>query len=164
LRYCVDSYIEDKDVRRIGSGDNRGTNPNEGTFRSEQFVLSDGGSEAWPGYSYVLGVPLMGSANCEASVKALGLAGRKITVSCSAWNGYWFLLNDPPLSYRFVIHEDQAGIARVVSAYGTSFPSFEIYQYGGSDGTQKVYNYSHRKYGTTISDLSKGPGILPLNP
>ena len=71
---------------------------------------------------------------------------------------------DAPFSYRFVIQEDHAGVASVVSASGTSFPSFEIYQYGGPAGIARVYNYSHGKYGTTYRDLSKGPGVLPLRP
>ena len=164
LRYCIDAYIEDKRVRLIGAGDNRGTNPSGGTFRTRQYVFSNGGSDAWAGDSFVLGVPLMGTANCESTVKTVPLSGRKITVSCTAWNGWAFITGDPPFSYRFVIREDHAGVASVVSAYGTSFPSFEIYQYGGSAGTQRVYNYSHTKYGTAVGDLSKGPGALPLRP
>jgi RHS repeat-associated protein len=164
LRYCIDAYIEDKRVRRIGAGDNRGTNPSGGTYRTRQFVLSNGGSEAWAGESIVLGVPLMGTANCQSAVKAVPLSGRKITVSCTAWNGWAFITGDPPLSYRFVIWEDQAGVARVVSASGTAFPSFEVYQYGGPAGIDRVYNYSHKKYGTTIDDLAKGSRALPLHP
>ncbi len=164
LRYCIDAYIEDKRVRYIGAGDNRGTNPSGGTFRTRQFVFSNGGSEAWAGDSFVLGVPLMGTANCESTVKTVPLSGRKISVSCTAWNGWAFVTGDPPLSYRFVIREDQAGVASVVRASGTSFPSFEIYQYGGPAGIQRVYNYSHRNYGTTIGDLSNGPDVLPLRP
>jgi hypothetical protein len=92
------------------------------------------------------------------------LSGRKITVSCTAWNGWAFLTGDPPLSYQFTILEDQAGVAHVVGASGTAFPSFEVYQYGGSAGINRVYNYSHRKYGTTIDDLAKGSVTLPLRP
>ena len=158
-RYCIDSFIEDKRVRGLGAGDDRGTDPASGTYRTHQLLFPGGGSDAWAGYTYVLGVPLQGTARCNMT----RLSGRKIRASCTAWNGYAWLTQDSPLIYEFVIRERPDGSAEMVSAYGTSFPSFEIYQYGGPTGQPElVYFYSHRQHGTTYYDLSKGPGPLPL--
>jgi hypothetical protein len=84
------------------------------------------------------------------------LGGRKIRARCTGTNGF----NTPPwpLAYDFVIREYANGAAEIVSAQGTSFPSFEIWQYGGPGGPRPVYLY---KTSGWLWDLRRGMGPLP---
>jgi hypothetical protein len=63
-----------------------------------------------------------------------------------------------PLCYNFTIRE-QNGIAKVVSASGTVFPSYEVWQYGGPGGPNLVYHYSTNG---NVLDLRDGMKQLPL--
>ena len=173
LRYCIDAYIEDKSVRVIGAGDDRGPDPFGGTYRSRQLVRPDGSPqvENKPGVT-TLRYPATSIARegtlgvCGAIVRASPLGGRKIVVYCSATNGFAIrigdLVFDNALSYNFTIWEKPDGTAEVVKAYGTPYPSFEIYQYGRNSGAIPIYNYSQRAAGTSVGDLGRGAGPLPL--
>jgi hypothetical protein len=84
------------------------------------------------------------------------LGGRKIRARCTGTNGF----NTPPwpLAYDFVIRENANGTAEIVSAHGTSFPSFEIWQYGAPGGPRPVYLYNTSG---SVWDLRSGMGPLP---
>ena len=88
---------------------------------------------------------------------ALPLGGRKIEFKCSAING----LKIPPysLQYNFVVYQGSDGAARVISATGTTFPNYEIWQYGGGNSPAKLFDY---KTNGSAWDLRNGPQSLPL--
>ena len=63
-----------------------------------------------------------------------------------------------PPAYDFVIREYADGSAEIVSAQGTRFPSFEVWQYGGPGGPRPVYLYNTSG---SVWDLRGGMGPLP---
>ena len=95
---------------------------------------------------------------CWASVIPLPLGGRKIHATCRASDGLFFGYA-PDAFYDFIIRENAQGEATVVSAYGTSFPSIEIWQYGRPGKPVPVYHY-HTTGGA--GDLLQGVAPLPL--
>jgi hypothetical protein len=70
-------------------------------------------------------------------------------------------IGDPPLMYYFSIREDANGNATVIKAYGTPYPSFEVWQYGGPGAPTPLFRYNNREAGTSVGDLSRGLGPLP---
>ncbi|ULA57976.1 MAG: hypothetical protein LZF60_20023 [Nitrospira sp.] len=159
VRYCVDAYIPDKDVLILGNGDNRGPDVDGGTFRTRQLLGSDEKVRNAAGISKSkLGINLPGELrSCTARVSQLPLGGRKINFECEAING--FHVPPWPLKYAFALYENQNGTVRVTSATGTTFPNYEIWQYGGPNGPTQVYDYRTAGW---VGDLGSGPRPLPV--
>ncbi|HQY58231.1 MAG: RHS repeat-associated core domain-containing protein [Nitrospira sp.] len=159
LRYCVDAYIPDKDVLVFGYGDNRGPDSAGGTFRTRQLLGSDAKVKNAAGISKSkFGVSLPGElGSCSARVSHVPLGGRKIKFECEAING--FHIPPWPLKYHFAIFEKSDGSASVTSAAGTTFPNYEIWQYGGPNGPTQVYDYRTPGW---VGDLGNGPQPLPV--
>jgi len=83
-----------------------------------------------PGFPFTRpGVPGL----CGMDTKAIPLGGRKIVVYCSGWNGILGPSLSPPIQHVLTIIEDAVGNARVLRAVGSSYPSLEVWQYGGSE-------------------------------
>ena len=157
--FCVSAYIPDKYVNVVGYGDDRGPNPSGGGFRIEQ-TFSSNDNQTWDiGISQTMIMDLPGSltGDCYAYARSLPLGGRKIEFKCSAING----LKIPPysLQYNFVVYQGSDGAARVISATGTTFPNYEIWQYGGGNSPAKLFDY---KTNGSAWDLRNGPQSLPL--
>lgn len=53
------------------------------------------------------------------------------------------------------------GRAYVTAAYGTAFPSIEVWQYGGQTGPTLVYHYNSTGHGPSELGI---PIVLPLRP
>jgi hypothetical protein len=90
---------------------------------------------------------------CASSVKPVPLGGRKITVRCAGSDGLFFGLA-PEAAYVITILESANGVANVVSAHGTTFPSIEVWQYGGP-GPALLYHYNAKAAGTGPSNLGR---------
>ena len=72
--------------------------------------------------------------------KSNTLGGRDVVVSCLGGHGVlWWFPGAPEIHHLVQIHETEDGQATVVAAIGTSFPSMEVWQYGGPAGPQLVY-------------------------
>jgi hypothetical protein len=160
ISYCIQTFIPTPYAWGF-TGDNRGPEPHFGTFRTHQeiFQLSNGAttSSSEPGISQLgplrrRAVPGM----CSASVIPLPLGGRKIHATCRASDGLLFG-QAPDAFYDFIIRENAQGEATVVSAYGTVFPSIEIWQYGRPGGPVPVYHYP-----TTAGPGDLLQGVVPL--
>ena len=160
ISYCIQTFIPTAYAWGF-TGDNRGPEPHFGTFRTHQaiFQLSNGAttSNSEPGISQFgpfrrRAVPGM----CSASVIPLPLGGRKIHATCRASDGLLFG-HAPDAFYDFIIRENAQGEATVVSAYGTVFPSIEIWQYGRPGGPVPVYHYP-----TTAGPRDLLQGVVPL--
>ena len=91
----------------------------------------------------------------------LPLGGRKIVAECVGYNG--FDIPDlgplPPLYYVIVIQENKGGIGRVVGAWGTAYPSLEVWQYSRSGAPRQLLDYQTPG---TIGDLFNGGVPLPV--
>ena len=150
LRYCVDRFIPGSDALFGSAGDNRGPDASGGRFRIRQLIyqLEDGATA----YESIAGITEVDWAfvhlenpgrlsKCDASAKkSIALGGRDIIVSCLGGHGVlWWLPGVPEIHHPVQIHEGEDGQASVVAALGTSFPSMEIWQYGGPDGPQLIY-------------------------
>jgi hypothetical protein len=82
---------------------------------------------------------------CRTHVTAFPLGGRKIVVTCSGSDGLLFGAA-PYAGYGIKIVE-VGGVAHVIEAYGTAFPSIEVWQYGGAGGPELVYHYNSSGHG-----------------
>ena len=164
--YCVNAYIPDKyvpygPISLPGYGDNRGPDPNSGpgSYRAQQTFGGDNVSSKDAGTSRsTFGLDIRGDLGpCNVSPSNLPLGGRKIKFHCEAING--FHIPNSPLSYDFTVIEDSNGVGRVTSANGTSFPNYEVWQYGGPDGPRQIFDY---RTSGTAADLQNGTGPLPI--
>ena len=72
---------------------------------------------------------------------------------------WWKVKQCPHLFSDFTIIEDSNGVGRVSSASGTSFPNYEVWQYGGPDGPKQLFDY---QTSGTAADLYNGTGPLPI--
>jgi RHS repeat-associated protein len=158
LRYCTSAYIPDSMVL-LGWGDNRRANSQGGTHSVKQTLDGHGVPEYYPGVSEPLvGPGITGSLrDCLVSVFPLPLGGRKVNFKCEAQNGFY--APPWPLIYDFTLLEGVNGTASVISARGTTFPSYEIWQYGGPKGPVLVYDYLTTGW---VGDLLRGSQPLPL--
>ncbi len=146
IRYCVQTFIPDSTALGVFKGDNRATSCNDqkGSFRS--FQTLDG---FWPGTTESIDIPWMGSINEKGAagpgtysmVTNLRLGGRKIRFRGEATNGILskmfggLIPGVPPrLWYDMTIVEDANGNA-IMKGNSSSFPSLEVCQYGGANGT-----------------------------
>jgi RHS repeat-associated protein len=142
LRYCVEAFIPDTHVGFTGfKGDGRGPQPDGGTFRFHQDVAgvpvpdtitSYAGISQWLNFGAEASM-----SKCGGSVKYLPkLHGRKIHLFCGASDG-WFFGLAPNALYDLTILETPQGT--FVSGDATSYPSIEVWQYGGSGGPKLVF-------------------------
>lgn len=172
IRYCIERYIPTPETSvplpLLGlvefHGDARGPSSSGGTFRVQQLIsIGSDGSVAYredTGISYGLGLSekgQLGSCGFAASVSG---DTTTIAAACEAWIGVLGQLAPPIYSY-FVIQQSQNGKARILAASGTSYPSAELWQYGGPSGTQQLYHYDPQDYGHTPLSLFV-PQTLPI--
>ena len=171
-RYCIENFIPTAWscllVVFCFGGDNRGPYPyvypiDQG-FRIRQFIYSDGSYYSQYGFTTCClgavqqGGPPILSSGTPCSGGAYGPPDvRMIYASCSGSVGFSGGFA-PPIVTQFRILE-QNGVASVVSAFGTPYPSTEVWQYGAPDGTVPVFYHE----ATPL-----GPGSLffpgPLSP
>jgi RHS repeat-associated protein len=156
IRYCIETFIPQPWIKGF-KGDNRGPESDSDSFRTQQFIYQgpDGTTieSHTPGTSNfqnrVTRDAVMGS--CHATTKSLPMGGRKFTASCSASDGLFFGL--APYLHYFLAIAESGGSAQVIAAFGTAFPSIEVWQYGGSGGPNLVYHYDSKAAGSGLSDL-----------
>ncbi|MGH7961734.1 MAG: RHS repeat-associated core domain-containing protein, partial [Candidatus Binatia bacterium] len=157
IRYCIETFIPQATAWGF-DGDNRGSDPNSGSFRTRQSIYQQLNgltvSSLEPGtsrFGTLARQAALGPFSFE--VKPLPLGGRKIIVSAAASDGLFFGLA-PEASYRLTILESADGISRVINGETTAFPSLEIYQYSGPGSQPRlVYHYDAKKTGTGPLDL-----------
>jgi len=78
---------------------------------------------------------------CYAKSASNILKGRLFMTACSASDGLFFGFA-PPLSFAMTILESPNGSFEIVSAYGTSYPSVEVWQYGNGSPAGYWYDSS----------------------
>jgi RHS repeat-associated protein len=142
VRYCIENFIPTAISCNVicGTGDNRGPAADAGTFRVRQFVLSDGtvtALAAESGLGYFSLFPRMG----ELTTCAGASSGGVIETACGAYSGYhgWPGAPSDPIYTRLRIAESGGRVT--VSAYGTYYPSLEVWRYGAG-GPQLVFYYN----------------------
>jgi hypothetical protein len=141
-------------------GDNRSSQGNGGTFKSQQMFDGNGLATCAAGMSSLSFWPSMqqqGSVGvCNGYQTPLGgrKDGRQIFLDTTATNG--LIPFAPPIQTTVTINEGPNG-ATGVNVWGTPFPSLEIWQYGGPNGPQLIYDY--RAQGSPASLYS--PRRLP---
>jgi RHS repeat-associated protein len=152
VRYCIERLIPTAIACHIlcGTGDNRGPSANTGTFKVRPFVLADGTVTATAGDSGIGPdglLPRTGELTACAGVSS----GGGIETACGAYNGYrgWPDAPNDPIYTRLRIVESAGRVT--VSAFGTYYPSLEVWRYGGG-GPQLVFYYNGEAVG--LSGLS----------
>ena len=132
-RYCIDAFIPQPFALFGLKGDNRGLNPNGGSYRLRYLILNGetgtvsrvkiGISEFW------FGLPKKGyiMAPCYTTISELPQGGRKIRARCGGSVGH-FGGAAPPFEFDFKIYETPDGT--FLKGTYTDFPSFEVWQYG----------------------------------
>lgn len=167
IRYCIEAFIPEATAPSFGSkwsdfvGDDRGPMADGGTYRFHQAIFQDANGVTTE--SHVAGISKLvdGTQERQADIwmcgyqKARVLGGRDIAVTCSVSDGLLnagessLLVQAPPVGYVFKIGE-RNGQAQVVSAFGTTYPSYEVWQYGNGE-PRLVYFYD-----------SSAAGVNPL--
>jgi len=137
-RYCIETFIPTAHEKGFG-GDNRGFDPNGGSFRTHQDVTI--GPDGATDIGHQMGTSSLGPFHHEASesycwgriTRFPKLAGRYIHLECAASDGIFFGAA-PDAAYAITINETEGP----PKAYGkaTPFPSLEVWEY--QDGKAPV--------------------------
>ncbi len=158
IRYCIETFIWQREVWGFLGDERRPSASSGDAFRTRQFIYDQGGVPTEyhrAGVSRLAAeVPGIRGLEREADlwfcgwrVKARVLdGGRRIAVTCSASDALLFGLA-PPARYVLAIAESAQGEASVVSAWGTPFPSLEVWQYGRSPDPILVFAYNSGNHG-----------------
>jgi len=145
VRYCVDRFIPSRFACPFpypcGTGDNRGTGSNTGdeSYRVRQLIRSDGGVQSHAGIS---GLGFFGWFPRRGTLEGCTEQAQPgdVRVSCTAYNGYSGAPGSPgPIGTQVQIYESEGRVT--VSAFGTLYPSLEVWQYGGSARPQLLFFY-----------------------
>ncbi len=68
----------------------------------------------------------------------------------------------PDAGYDLTLVETPNGV--YLSGLGTSFPSLEVWQYGGPGGPTLIYHYDAKAAGTGPSNLLPPAPLIPIGP
>jgi hypothetical protein len=131
VRFCIERFIRQGSVG-IFKGDDRGPDPNGGTYRLRQFIwLTPFRESHVVGTTVVLGGLYEGSGVLETctAAKSRVLSGNVVKSVCAATLGFLPFLA-PPLGYHLEI-VDTGSSAFVRQAFGTGFPAIEVWRYSG---------------------------------
>lgn len=167
ISYCIDTFIPESEVWGF-AGDNRGPNPNGGTFRTQQFLTQnpDGtwSSQYTPGISSLYLDRNISHPGHGDGCGVTTLAGRKdqtngFRAHCWASDGLGFGLA-PDAGYDLNFTNGPGGPN--VNGLATQFPSLEIWQYGGPNGPQLIYFYDSQGAGTGPSNLFPPAPLMPV--
>ena len=161
-RICIDAYIPTKKFG-IFKGDNRGPNPNGGTFRTQQTfglptkskgAVSNPKLEAGISKSDLPGkvLDLERRASVDAASVSTGSGGIRATAAASDGLGFGAA---PDLHYDFTLQSGSDG-RMSVSGFHTAYPSFEVWQYNDGAAPQQIYNYD-------APDVSVPEGLILIN-
>lgn len=142
IRYCMNRYIHDETSFFFFRGNDRAPESNGGGFKSQQTFDGNGMSKCRPGVSTVrlINFSQEGSVGtCDGY--QIPLSGRKdsrqIFMDTTATHG--ILTFGPPIQTTVTITEGPNGQTSV-SVWGTSYPSIEIWQYGGPNGPKLIHH------------------------
>ncbi|MGH7701926.1 MAG: RHS repeat-associated core domain-containing protein, partial [Gemmatimonadales bacterium] len=144
LRYCMHRYIPDPTSFGIFQGDNRGADPDGGTFKSQQMLTGNGVSSCTAGESTIVGTPISAEGSvgqCDARISGRKDGGRTIGLQTTATNG---LVPFGPLIETDVTIDEGPFGETSVEVSGTPYPSMEVWQYGGPGGPRLIYQYTTR--------------------
>ncbi len=166
IRYCIDTFIP-QDYVWLFKGDNRGPDPNGGTFRTGQYISL--GPDSSINESHEPGTSVLGPFSRRAIMDRCGatpFSGRKDGIGgfrayCWASDGLLFGLA-PDAGYDLTLVETPNGV--YLAGLGTSFPSLEVWQYGGPGGPGLIYYYDAKAAGTGPSNLLPFVSPAPLIP
>jgi RHS repeat-associated protein len=164
LRYCMNRYIPDPTSAWIFQGDNRGADPNGGTFKSQQMLNGSGESTCRPGVSTIVGTAISNEGSvgqCEMNISGRKNGGRTISMGTIATNG--LLPFAPPIQTQVTINEGPNGQTNV-TVRGTPYPSMEVWQYGGPGGPTLIYHYTAQGTPAGLFFPGQLPGWSPSFP
>jgi RHS repeat-associated protein len=158
-RICVDRYIPTPRTPFPFpfDGDNRGADPNGGTYRTQQLIFPNDG--------HMTEICTMGDSTIGGHFPIPGwpgphsLHGRKdgtIQASCAGGFGYGFGMA-PDIQTNVTISPDGS-----VSVSGTTYPSVEVWEYQDGQPPQLLFNYNAA--GGSPFDLFNGVKPLPPSP
>ncbi len=155
-RYCIDTFIPRPSAWGF-TGDNRGPDPNGGTYRTQQTIIINPDDSI--DESHEPGISRFGPAWRRAVMGPCGatpVAGRYSGIGgflAHCWASDGLLLGAAPnAGYSLTLVETANGV--YVSGLASSFPSLEIWQYGGPDGPKLIYQYDAKAAGTGPSNIS----------
>jgi hypothetical protein len=168
IRYCINAFIPQSTVMGF-QGDNRGFDPNGGSYRVDLNITqgSDGAAtftyriaDSHPEIGGHVGQGIKGIGTCTASVSAMRISGREINASCTAANGYTFGMG-PPIHFDLTIWETETGVSVSTGSGTKSFPSLEVWQYGAGCDPRLIYalDASHGHVRSLLKNW-----LLPLVP
>lgn len=138
MSYCIERFIPTPYACPFplpcGTGDGRGPRSDGGGYRVQQLITADGVVATTPGSS---GLGLFGIPSIQGTVTGCSRASDPslIAVSCTALNGFGLL---PPI--RTTVWIVETGGRPAVVAFGTLYPSLEVWRYGAGR-PQLVYFY-----------------------
>jgi hypothetical protein len=169
LRYCIERYIPAEDfcywIIGCGNGDNRGTDPAGGSFKSQTLIFQSAAGQ-WAttntaGYSQLTGGlfslgPYQGTMNCSF-FKSKVLGETYLSSNCSAVNGIDSALGVIRTDVT-IAHTATGGV--VWSAYGTLFPNAEIWMYGAPEGPTLLLDFQ-TPYTEPFSGLNNTGNLMP---
>jgi RHS repeat-associated protein len=147
IRYCVETFIPTRFACPFplpcGVGDNRGPSADSGddSYRVRQLITADGSVTNFAGISslgfFGWGRTRGSLENCTEQTDP-----GSVNVSCTGFNGYARTPGSPgPIRTQVQIYEANGRV--VVTAFGTFFPSLEVWRYGAG-GPQLLYWYDAR--------------------
>ena len=156
-RYCIDRYVPTSRTPFpfFFDGDNRGADPNEGNYRTQQLIFPNDGhlvEVCEMGYSTIGGH--LGIQGWQGPHSVAGRKDGTIQASCAGSFGYGFGMG-PDIQTNVNISPDGS-----VSVSGTTYPSVEVWKYQTGQPPQLMFNYN----ATGGNPLNLLNGVQPLQP
>jgi RHS repeat-associated protein len=163
-RYCVEAYIPQSTawawLPGIGpipfSGDNRGPQPNKGTFRFHQ-DSGPNGDHCVPGKSklYLLFGVKAHMDRCDVTHLSGRKGGKRIRFRAAGGDG-WGFGYAPDAWYDLTLTETDTGV--FVTGFVTNYPNVEVWQYSDSGAPTLVFGGN-----TALSPVTGPPDLLLPN-
>jgi RHS repeat-associated protein len=140
---CVEAFIAAPRIGGVGLGDNRGFNPNGGTYRFRVDVRVDQGANGGVSVNKDLGVSKVGTESVNVGIRGSGDVtlgpvttdadgNRHFEVTGAAQNGFEAVNNLGTISFDLKFTATPDGTVTLDKAMGTTFPSMEAYTYNSS--------------------------------
>lgn len=161
LRYCIETFIPQESAFGFG-GDDRGPSSDGGTFRTQQLIFKDECGETTS--TDDVGESKLGRFRRKGVkgpflTKVLSFGNSRAILAAGAASDGLLFGAAPYARYNMTILERADGSAEVVTGEATPFPSLEVWQYGGPNGSELIYHYDAEKAGTSALDLF---GTIPI--
>jgi RHS repeat-associated protein len=159
IRFCIERFIPTASAWGF-VGDNRGADAYGGTYRLRQDIYHNSDGTLTESYDAGLSVGVGGiwkGQQRKGTVGACWVAAAKskvtqesiVTAYCQGTHG---IIRTAPPIVSLITLDVTGGSARVVSVWGTPYPSMEVWEYGAGD-PKLVYYLDATQYHTDPTDL-----------